>query len=309
MRLTLLLSVAWAVDDSTMSLLAKVDPIPASPAKAKASSLLQADGSSETSSIDSYIEVSGIQTRALAEEFKYTPSHPQVRGKILVAPRMHDAPENSETKEIVPEVLICYLPEGKNGLSVRTCDMIKKTPALLSQVLRCSDRVHPNTVADLMMGRQTAPIDLSQTAESASVSASNMETPVSVDVSFGPCDGDRSQLPDLDTSQDYLTLVLLNPDTERAAENFSLKPGAARAFRAGLVFVSIPKLFEDSNVNLKGTVAKGFTNGVGGCMADGVCTAAELVEWTKKGEKVDFLVGASNAVVRLSGGDRTTPVL
>lgn len=309
--LWLALGLVAAVDDSTMSsLLANVDPLPMVAAK---SSLIQAEPVQNAPLDDSYISVRGIQSPSALKKYQMrSSSNPILQRRIHVAPRIHHLVESGAVARegkisTVPEILLCPLPAKANGLSVRTCDLAGPSGALLSQVLRCSDRIHPNTIVDIFTGRQTAPINLSQDETIASASIGNMETPISVDVSFGACNQDRSTLPDLDISSDYLALIMLNPDVERAAENFSALAGAAaRAFKAGIVFVSVRKMFEDA-VNLKGIVATGFSTDVGDCMKDGICTASELVEWTRKGPSVDYLVGASSGTVRLDGAfARTT---
>jgi hypothetical protein len=308
-----LVSSVLGVDDSTMSLLANVDPVnvpkPAS-SKVKASSLIQNQATAMYRD-DTFVPIKGIQSSNLAKLFKYTPPAPVEKRRVHVAPRIHlvDTAKTAAKPDVkgdekvktVPDVLICHLPGYRNGLSVRTCDSVKKSPALLAQVLRCSERMHPSTIADLMMARQTSPIDLSVDEATANATAANMDTPLSIDMSFGACDGDRAKLPDLDTTSDYLVFVTLNPDVERAAENFSLQAGASQSYRTGTVFVSIPKLF-DPNIGLKNVVAGGFTDGVEHCMDDGVCSAAELVQWVndKYATHVDFIVGSNQGIARLS---------
>ena len=358
MRSLLVLPViVVGVDDTTMNLMAKVDPLPPS-SGTSASSLLQdvTRGRPAFASPDeTYVPInfmgnrSSIKTQSygttimtLGRDFTPAPStgnetaigsqtssgsavaargprgvrslnywtSAMTQRAMHVAPRIHstlsDVSESSlNPPPIVPDVFICSLPSGKNGLSVRTCDTVPQSPALLAQVLRCSDRIHPSTVVDLFMGRQEEPIDLSKDDSRASNSVLGMETPVSVDVSFPACDSDRSVLPNLDISQDYIAFVLVNPDVERAAENFSLIHGATASFRAGIVFVAIPKLFDDSSaVNLKGIVATGFAGPIQNCLVDGVCSASELVNWTNQGVPVDYLVGTSQGVVRLTGTSR-----
>jgi hypothetical protein len=240
-------------------------------------------------------------------EYLKRPMNPKTRRSIQVAPRIHLAESVSSIRSnpsVVPEILICALPADRNGLSVRTCDMATQSKALLSQVLRCSDRVHPSTVVDLLMGRQQSPIDLTQDAASAALSLRDMDTPVSVDVSFPSCDSDRSLLPNLDTKQDYIVFVVINPEVERAANNFALVRGASASFRSGIIFVAIDKMFDDS-INLKGAVANGFSGPIENCLKDGVCAASELVEWTTNAyPPVDFLVGTSQGIVRLTGSNR-----
>ena len=299
------------VDDSTISLMAKVDPLPSG---TKATSLIQAAASASTiNRFETTFPVKGIQSRAMNKQFEYTVKPPTKnlaeRRSIRVAPRIHLAEKTSfavgPSSTVVPDVLICALPADKNGLSVRTCDMATQSKALLSQVLRCSDRVHPSTVVDLLMGRQQSPIDFAEDAATAAASLRAMETPVSVDVSFPSCQSDRSLLPNLDTQQDYVAFVVINPEVERSAENFSLIRGASASFRSGIVFVSVPKLFDDS-VNLKGVVANGFSGPIENCLKDGVCAASELVEWTNSAyPPVDFLVGTSQGIVRLTGTSRS----
>lgn len=300
-----------AVDDSTMmsSLLAKVDPIVYSTTKAanrpQTSSLLEQSSMDKSGSIlnDSHMSISGIQSPSMLKKFRQ-PDNPvrlSEKSRIHVAPRIHLAENTAPTVvKTVPDVLVCYLPRDKNSLSVRSCPT-STNPALLSQVLRCSDRLAPTTIIDLINGAQTAPINLRDDLKTAIDSLINMDTPIGIDVTTGSCTDPRDQVTDLNIDMDYMAFVVLNPDVERAAENFASRPsGASYALKAGIVFVGVSKLFPgpSGGPDVRGQVKNGF-NAISHCMDDGFCSANEIVQWTKTGTQTDYLVGTSNAFIRL----------
>ena len=313
MKLFALVALAMGLDDSTMSLLARVDPIPSKPVS---SSLIQASAVLSPEALnhdESTVPFSGIQmNRPRAPKRAVDPS-----SSVRVLDRkhihtskvhLHDAPVAGTRPPVSPDVLICSLPANHNALSVRACDLITRNNAVLSQVLRCTDRVHPETVADLLIGSQKVPIDLSVDAKQAVSDISTMDTPLSVQVTFGACTSPRDSLPDLDVHSDYLAFVLLNPDIELAAENFALgaakKVEEAAAYKAGIVMVSVPMLFQKEG--FKSELATNFINNVSQCNVDGVCTANELISWTPSGDQVlDWYVGTSAGTVRIVGGKRT----
>lgn len=299
-------SLAQAVDDSTMmsSLLAKVDPIVYLASKASrpaGSSLLeQSSGDSSVSSDDSHMSISGIQTPSMLKKFRQpAKAHASEKTRVHVAPRIHLAENTAPTAvKTVPDVLMCYLPGGKNSLSSRSCNTPSRV--LLSQVLRCSDRLSPTTVIDLMNGAQTAPINLRDNLDVAKDSLINMETPLSVDLNTGSCSDPSSSLANIDKDVDYIVFIVLNPDVERAAESYASTPGGASyALKAGVVFVKLEKLFPTSGgPDLRGQVKNGFDQ-ISHCMDDGVCSAIEIVQWTKTPTQVDYLVGSSDSIIRL----------
>ena len=305
-----LAGLAVSLDDTTMSLLARVDPIPSgNPKPSKSvSSLLESAGVGSSSVIDdSRIPFSGIQLEHPTEKRRPTPALP---GRILNRARihvstihLHDAP--AVNVSATPEVLICSVPADHNGLSDRACDLVASSPAVLSQVLRCSDRVHPRTVADLLMGSQTVPIDFTQGLSGVVMDLAAMDTPLSVEVSVGACSDPRASLPDTDLKIDHIVFVLLNPDVEAAAENLALRTGVAAehggAFTAGLVNVGVPQLMQQAAFRRQ--LATNFIENVATCNNDQVCSAQELVGWTPIGNaKLDWFVGVSDATVRVIGG-------
>ena len=209
------------------------------------------------------------------------------------AAHLHEEPPQGTAVPLpVPDVFVCFIPSGQNGLSVRACDLAGNTAAVLSQKLACSVRQHPRTIADVLMGSQKSPIDLTGDESSAVESLKSMATPVSLQITFGSCDLPREDLPDSDLNLDYLVFVMANPLVELAAEN---APGNKRAFKAGLVMVDVKAPSE-----LKKKIATNFMNDVETCANDGSCTAAELAGWVPSGaQQVDWFVGRSDGLARI----------
>ena len=299
MRLAVLLMAAvWGVDDSTMSLIANVDPIPARVPEG----LIELTASQPSLPNESFVPFAGIQVgNILHQPVTQLRSH---SSKIRVQTvHLHDAPKLADPSlgTVTPDVLICYLPKGQNGLSVRACDVNAVGGAVPSQLLRCTSRIHPNSVADLLVGSQTVPVDFTQGPELARRDLRNMDTPVTAKVTLDSCTSPRSSLPDTALDTDHLVFVLLNPVVESAAENYlhrNAQHGSV-SVRAGLVFVAIDQLF--GTPATRNRIATNFLQDVAKCNEDGFCSAKELVQWTPSGDQtVDWFVGTSRAYVRLS---------
>lgn len=290
-----LASFAAAVDDMTMSFIANVDPIPVTVEK-KPTSLLEGAKATPVSD-ESYMAITGIQLMNKRLQMPAAVAAPAPRRFAPVA--LHDGPSGGSTGRLVPDVLICALPAKSNSISVRACDLIRSSKAVLSQVLKCTPRLYAGTVKDLLMGAQSAPVDFRAPTDVIS-SINSQERRSTVELTFGACDDPRSSLPDLDVTKDYVAFVILNPAVELAAENFALKKSGSKNFKAGVVFSAIGNMNED----VKAEIATGFQTHVEHCMDDGVCTAKEVSEWANS-KSVDWLVGRSDAVVRVVGAPRS----
>ena len=304
---SLLIGTGFALDDSTMSLFAKVDPSPV------ASSFLQAEPKVHQALAavpdQSYMPFSGIQfERPGTRPSMSVASNPSKRNKSFIRTNMvhlHDAPEGPVPGP-VPDVFICYLAKDHNGLSARNCDMRGKNGAYLAQKLACSQRVNPQTVADLLMGTQTSPVDLTASDASTVVdSVKAMATPVSLQVQFGSCDSPRSDLPDSDLSLDYLVFVMTNPVIEAASENLALRLGLDpvdnSAFKAGVIMVGIQSLVGSSSSKFKSDLANNFMTKVATCADDSDCSPSELVAFvpSQPATRVDYYVGRSDGIVKI----------
>ena len=283
------------LDDSTLSLFAKVDPFPSE--KKSSSSFLQ--GNSVQQVDQSHMPFSAIQFERPGRRLPpVIPSSSLRENKSFIRVQkvhLHDAPEAGSLPPAIPDVFICLLPAGQNGLSVRSCDLQGNSAAVLSQNLACSSRVHPRTVADIFMGVQTAPFDLSDDANVALKSVQSMMKPVSLQVTFGSCDSPREDLPDFDLNLDYLVFVISNPLVESAAENLALATRQHSAFKAGLVFVDLNSVFTQKN--LKSSIADHFVSDVETCAK---CNAAQLTSWVPSGsDQVDWFVGRNDGIVKI----------
>ena len=303
-----LLGLTRALDDSTMGLFARVDPDPVSHRQERlVSSLLQA-GSTELRSDDSITPFSGIQ---VAQQISYpsvttNPARVLDRTKIHTARvHLHDAPEQGTNPPPTPDVLICPIFANQNSISRRVCDMSASKKVVLAQRLSCTDRIHPQTITDLLSGSQSAPISFSS-LDQTTADIKNMKTPISLEVTFGPCT-DQTSLPNMDTTQDFLAFVSLNRNVELASENFAnginRRPSESSALRAGIVMVSVPMLFKKPKV--KSEIASAFKDKILTCNDDKVCTAADLVNWVPTG--YDWYLGNSKNVIRVVGGGGFTP--
>jgi hypothetical protein len=306
-----LLSVS--LDDTTISLLSQA-MIPAeAPARRPSDLAFVQLGSDRPSSggysDESHVPVSGIQIvdptlieggKRLASRVIGSSLRRHDKQKILVARHTGKAVVSSTPAYATPDVYLCYIPAGGNRLSGRNCDMSSAGSVMvLAQTLRCTTAVHPRTVSDLMNGAQTSPVDIAAGQAQAEADLASMDVPVLIDVSAGSCSQPRRELPDLALDKNYFTLVLVNPDVQRAAETFTtIGPNRVAAFRAGLIFLDTHMLY-DPSAQLRGLVATKFQNEVAECAADGICTSKELVAWTPTGDRhVDWFVGSSETIVR-----------
>lgn len=292
-KYALLLVVAFGLDDSTMSLIANVDPI------FKQSSVrILPEGLVQISSAnDTYLKIT--QKGKHYEGSGLRKSH-----KLKIAPHVHLHDVVDETLgNVTPDVLLCYMRE--NNLSVRNCDVSAIGSVVPTQLLHCSARLSPHTISDLLMGSQTAPVSFADNLEVVRENLGAMETPTTVQVVLKPCDGLRTDLPDTAIDRDHVVFVLLNPAVESEAENFGIAHGQARShsgmgplFNAGLIFFGLDEL-----VTIPGTrnsLATNFLNNVAACNSDGVCSANELVQWTPSGDNhVDWFVGTAKSMIRI----------
>lgn len=284
-----------------MSLIANVDPLPSRLGGSfieKSTANLPFD--------ESTVPFSGIQIRP-----GFNPSTTKKRLPVgvsfRVAKKVHHHVVLGEKSDptlggITPDVLMCFLPAGKNGLSARVCDMAVGANAVPFEVLACSQRLNPQTVSDLLIGSQVSPVDF--TGGSLSSQLRQMPTSMGAAVTLNHCNSPRTNLPDTNLNTDYLVFVLLNPSVESKAENYVLanSSGASGSVRAGLVFVATSKLQGPSSAAFRSELATKFLNNVAQCNADGICSASELVDWTPKGDQMtDSFVGTPNAFVKVIG--------
>ena len=292
-----------SLDDTTLGLMARVDP--ANPTILSGFVETGTSSSSLSAKAVYYDEssgpFSGLQIAPLEREKPKKKILQTDRRKILHVNRvhLHDAPSLADPADVTPDIYICNLPAGQNKLSGRACDLVgSSSNAVISQTLHCAERMHPNTVAELLMGAQTVPIDFGKTAEQAMTDLAAMDRPVPVEISLGSCA--QGGLLDTALDRDHVVFVIVNPDVQRAADTFKNLGLSTRtaSFRAGLVVVDTRMLFDKKT--FKGELATRFKENVAKCHADGICTSKELVEWVPSGEKrrVDWFAGTSECVVK-----------
>lgn len=312
-----LVSLCWiplsvSVDDSTIGLLARVDPLPVSVVGGSGGVVTGGFVQLGQSSVvdhhfydESIVPLSGIQVddsaRLLLGKMARPPSPQPDRRSIHLAKtvRLHDAPVPAGTSPPVePDVYMCALLKGNNGLSGRNCDSVSSTSrSVLNQVLSCSQAVTPDVIASMLMGGQKSPVDFTN-PQSVLLDLKNMITNVTLQVSMSvPCSGDHAMLPDMELSNNYVAFVMVSGDVRLASENLSGGPASniKPAMTTGIVFVDVGVL--SNSPTDRQFLASKFTENVKTCRNDGICPAAELVEWVPSG--TNWIIGSSKNRLRL----------
>ena len=299
-----ILGSVLSVDDSTMGLLARVDPLPGTTVVGGAvtGGFVELGHSLRSNFFDeSSVPFSGIQVedpaRLLSGKLPAKRPTPTDRRSIHIAQRirLHDAPiPAGSNPPVEPDIYICPLLKGNIGLSSRNCDAVSSTSrAVLNQVLSCSQAVTPDVVSSMMMGGQKSPIDFTD-PQSVLSDMKSMVSNVTLQVSFSvPCSGDQSLLPNLELSNNYVVFVMVSDDVRLTSEN--LGSNFRSAMSAGLVFVDVGVL--SNSVADRQFLATQFTDKVKTCRNDGICPAAELVQWVPTG--TNWIVGNSKNKLRL----------
>ena len=298
-----LIGVTVGLDDTTLGLLARVDPLPVSGGGSVTGGFVElGDHLPDHHFYDeSSVPFSGIQvedpTRLLSGKLP-SPLPPQTdRRSIHVARRvhLHDAPVPAgEAPPVEPDVYLCPLLSGNNGLSSRNCDAVTSTSrAVLNQVLSCSQAITPDVVASMMMGGQTSPVDFTN-PHSVLNDLRNMATNMTLQVSLSvPCSGDKSLMPSMELKNNYVAFVMVSGDVRLASGNLGVnfKP----AMSSGIVFVDVGVL--SNSADYRQFLATQFTDNVKTCRSDGICPAAELVQWVPSG--TNWIIGNSKNRLRL----------
>jgi hypothetical protein len=298
-----LIGVTVGLDDTTLGLLARVDPLPVSGGGSVTGGFVElGDHLPDHHFYDeSSVPFSGIQvedpTRLLSGKLP-SPLPPQTdRRSIHVARRvhLHDAPVPAgEAPPVEPDVYLCPLLSGNNGLSSRNCDAVTSTSrAVLNQVLSCSQAITPDVVASMMMGGQTSPVDFTN-PHSVLNDLRNMATNMTLQVSLSvPCSGDKSLMPSMELKNNYVAFVMVSGDVRLASDNLGVnfKP----AMSSGIVFVDVGVL--SNSAEYRQFLATQFTDNVKTCRSDGICPAAELVQWVPSG--TNWIIGNSKNRLRL----------
>ena len=297
-----LLGSVVSVDDSTMGLLARVDPLPASGGVVTGGFVELGHVGRDAKFFDeSSVPFSGIQVEDPARVLRGKLPSPRPasvdRRSIHIAKRvrLHDAPVPAgPSPPVEPDIYICPLLKGNNGLSSRNCDAVSSTSkAVLNQVLTCSQAVTPDVISSMMMGGQKSPIDFTD-PQSVLLDLKSMVSNVTLQISFSvPCSGDQSLLPNLELSNNYVVFVMVSDDVRLASEN--LGGNFRSAMSAGVLFVDVGVL--SNSPTDRQFLATQFTDHVKTCRNDGVCPAAELVEWVPSG--TNWIVANSKNKLRL----------
>ena len=301
-----LVGIVVGVDDSTMGLLARVDPLPATSGGGGAVTggfveLSNSPHPDHKFFDESSVPFSGIQVedpaRFLSGKLPTARPAGTDRRSIHVAKkvRLHDAPiPAGPAPPVEPEIYICPLLKGNNGLSSRNCDAVRsESRAVLNQVLSCSQAVTPDVAASMMMGGQKSPVDFTD-PQSVLSDLKSMVTNITLQIAYSvPCSGDQSLLPNMDLSNNYVVFVMVSDDVRLASEN--LGSNFRSAMSAGIVFVDVGVL--SNSPTDRQFLATQFTENVKTCRNDGICPAAELVQWVPPG--TNWIVGNSKNKLRL----------
>jgi hypothetical protein len=298
-----LISLTVGLDDTTIGLLARVDPLPVSGGPVTGGFVELGDHLPDQHHFydESAVPFSGIQVedpaRFLSGKLPSPLPARTDRRSIHIARRvhLHDAPiPAGEAPPVEPDVYLCPLLSGNNGLSSRNCDAVSSTSrAVLNQVLSCSQAITPDVVASMMMGAQKSPVDFTD-PHSVLSDLKNMVTNITLQISLSvPCSGDQSLMPNMELSNNYVAFVMVSGDVKLASDNLgsAFKP----AMTSGIVFVDVGVL--SNSAADRQFLATQFTENVKTCRSDNVCPAAELVQWVPSG--TNWIIGNSKNRLRL----------